>query len=286
MVHALIDVLVEAGRLHSESKTWNHLAAGLWWRARQSVRDGYARWSEKTQGNIAYEKADGKVVNARFFVWMKYLYKVHTGLNPDEYAENTIQQMAEMFGRANDSLNAPPKLVLTDDAEMIRDAYTEVRSCMSSSSARHLLDLYFRNKRVFKALIAYKGTTPVGRAIVATATKPDGETVQVLDRAYVSENEHRKLFLDFAKQHGFYSRVEHTAVDYPTIVDTHGKEVALYDNSLVVQLDDPYGYYPYVDTWAYLYKLDGNYVLGARQPEGKRYAYLRYSEGYNFKGTW
>lgn len=280
MEATLTETLKLARKIHAEhGRYWGQLVTDLWWRAQTLASDGFATWSNKNPGNIAYSK-DGRAVNARFSVWLKHLYRMHVGnmnANPNDYEESVMGEMAEMFGRAKDLLSTPPTLKLTDDGWEIRHTYSRIRSCMSEMV--ELLEFYVRNKHLFKLLVALKADRPVGRAIVATATLPDGETVQVLDRVYVSETEHRKLFGEFATKHGYYQRVEHYAENAPTIVDADGKGVDPWQ--LKVRLgDNPEGYYPYMDTWAYLYRdNDGTCVLGARPPAERRYLHIRNPDG-------
>lgn len=154
------------------------------------------------------------------------------------------------------------------DRYEINDGGRLSNSCMGNSPA-HFFDIYSKNKNCSLLILkstkgqledgVIKSDKIAGRAIVWNATlfKNDvPEEITFMDRIYVNNDHDEAVFIEFAKQNGWWFKVSQNY--YPDTTISNGERNLLFSESdcigIEVKLDNIFfDSYPYVDTLCYLH---------------------------------
>ncbi len=150
-------------------------------------------------------------------------------------------------------------------------------SCMRYNDCQRYFQIYTQNPDVCSLLIlkTEDGKKIRGRALVWNLSGPK-EGITYMDRTYVHEDSDFELFRQYAKENGWYRKINNDHWSTSEMISPEGKQVDL--GPLVVKIKAKhYDYYPYVDTLKYYYAHNGN--LSTDQ-DGDAYELTDTSGGY------
>jgi len=134
-----------------------------------------------------------------------------------------------------------------------KDAHTLYNSCMKFDEKMDQLDFYIDNPEVVSMLILYPEDIRdkiIGRALLWKLSKVDGKEVKdtyYMDRVYVSDSSDEYMFIEYAKNHGYYYKSIQTFGIKTEIVRPNGTQGKV-ELEVQVKAIDYEKKYPYLDS--------------------------------------
>jgi hypothetical protein len=201
---------------------------------KECIYNDSGEWSKEGRQNGKPSKVIKKLFSAKFASYFKdadfecFTNAYKANFNDDGYSFELLPST---------------KIPYVYDMKRAEGSASLNSSCMNGDS--RYLDIYRDCKSLQILTLKNNEGELCGRSLL---WKLEGD-INLLDRIYVAQDWQYDKFLTFAKDNGYWRKVEYKSFDYKTnFVNPEGEQVV---RKFIVHTDTEHDYYPYIDTFQY-----------------------------------